>query len=336
MSLEALLVVLMLGIEVFRPLRELRMLLHDGMLGQSAALKIFAIFDAQPLVRDAYQESSSPPTPTATLAPSVAFEDVTFAYPGTRGPAHRGLSFEVAAGERIGIVGPSGAGKSTILRLLLRLYDPQEGRVRIGGRDLRDLGLEALRAQLAVVSQDTYLFHGTVEDNLRFGKPEASRDEIEAAVRAANAYDFIARLPQGYGTVIGERGIRLSGGQRQRIAIARAILRDPAVLLLDEATSALDAESEQLVQGAIERLMADRTTIVIAHRLATVLKVGRIVVMDGGRIVASGNHEKLTEEGGLYARLAALQFDVDAISGGDGMAPAADAKTEDDATATLS
>ena len=307
MSLEALLIVLMLGIEVFRPLRELRFLLHDGMLGQSAAEKIFGILGARPLIRDDHKERPAVTAPGPALTPSVAFEGVSFAYPGTRGPVHRGLSFEVAAGERIGIVGPSGAGKSTILRLLLRLYDPQSGRVRIGGRDLREFGLEALRAQLAVVSQDTYLFHGTVEDNLRFGKPEASRDEIEAAVRAANAREFIERLPQGYGTVIGERGIRLSGGQRQRIAIARALLRDAPILVLDEALSAVDAENEAVIQQALDRLMQGRTTLIFAHRLSSVIDADRILVLDEGRLVESGRHGELMAAGGAYYRLMAGQ-----------------------------
>jgi ATP-binding cassette subfamily C protein CydCD len=303
MSLEALLIVLMLGIEVFRPLRELRMLLHDGMLGQSAAEKIFAILGARPLIRDDHGERP----PGRALAPSVAFEGVSFAYPGARGPAHRGLSFEVAAGERIGIVGPSGAGKSTILRLLLRLYDPQAGRVRIGGRDLRAFGLDELRAQLAVVSQDTYLFHGTVEDNLRFGKPDASWDEIEAAVRAANAEAFIRRLPQGYRTVIGERGIRLSGGQRQRIAIARALLRDAPILVLDEALSAVDAENEAVIQQALDRLMQGRTTLIFAHRLSSVIEADRILALEDGRIAESGSHDELMARRGAYHRLMAEQ-----------------------------
>ncbi len=302
MSLEVLLIVLMMGIEVFRPLRELRMLLHDGMLGQSAAEKILAILGAEPLIRDQAQAGVSP-----ELAPSVAFEDVRFTYPGTRQPAHQGLSFAVAAGERVGIVGSSGAGKSTILRLLLRLYDPQDGRVTIGGHDLRDLGLAGLRAQLAVVSQDTYLFHGTVEDNLRFGKPEASWDEIEAAARAANAYDFIARLPEGYRTVIGERGIRLSGGQRQRIAIARALLRDAPILILDEALSAVDAENEAVIQKALDRLMRGRTTLIFAHRLSSVIDADRILVIEDGRIAEAGSHGSLMAGKGAYHRLMAEQ-----------------------------
>ncbi len=303
MSLEVLLIVLMMGIEVFRPLRELRMLLHDGMLGQSAAEKILAILGAEPLIRDDAEDDSA----ASDLAPSVAFEDVCFSYPATRKPAHQGLSFAVAAGERVGIVGSSGAGKSTILRLLLRLYDPQEGRVTIGGRDLRGLSLAGLRDQLAVVSQDTYLFHGTVEDNLRLGKPEASWDEIETAVRAANAYDFISRLPQGYRTVIGERGIRLSGGQRQRIAIARALLRDAPILVLDEALSAVDAANEAVIQKALDRLMQGRTTLIFAHRLSSVIGADRILVIEDGRIAETGSHGSLMAKGGAYHRLMAEQ-----------------------------
>ncbi len=304
MSLEALLIVLMMGIEVFRPLRELRILLHDGMLGQSAAEKIFEILGAKPLVRDDAPDGGEG---AAELAPSVAFEDVCFTYPGARQSAHQGLSFSVAAGERVGVVGSSGAGKSTILRLLLRLYDPNSGRVTIGGRDLRDLGLEVLRAQLAVVSQDTYLFHGTVEDNLRLGKPEATWEEIEAAVRAANAYEFIAGLPEGYRTVIGERGIRLSGGQRQRIAIARALLRDAPILVLDEALSAVDAENEAVIQQALDRLMRGRTTLIFAHRLSSVIDADRILVLEDGHIAETGSHAELMAGAGAYHRLMAEQ-----------------------------
>ena len=307
MSLEALLIVLMMGIEVFRPLRELRMLLHDGMLGQSAAEKILAILGAEPLILDDAPENGAEGGAPGEFAPSIAFEDVRFTYPGTRRPAHQGLSFAVAAGERVGIVGSSGAGKSTILRLLLRLYDPQDGRVTIGGHDLRDLGLAGLRGQLAVVSQDTYLFHGTVEDNLRLGKPEASWDEIEAAVRAANATDFVARLPEGYRTVIGERGIRLSGGQRQRIAIARALLRDAPILVLDEALSAVDAENEAVIQKALDRLMRGRTTLIFAHRLSSVIDADRILVIEDGRIAEAGSHGSLMARKGAYHRLMAEQ-----------------------------
>ncbi len=302
MTLAALLMVLMMGVEVFRPLRELRALMHQGMVAQSAAQAVFELLDARPIVTDAARSGSA-----RRLAPTIEFDGVTFAYPGGRQAAHRGLSFKVAAGERIGIVGPSGCGKSSIVRLLLRQYDPQQGAVRIGGVDLRELSFEEIRSQLAVVNQDTYLFHGTVEDNLRFGKPEATQDELEAAARAANAHDFIAKLPQGYRTVVGERGLRLSGGQRQRIAIARALLRDAPILILDEALSAVDAENEAVIQKALDRLMEGRTTLILAHRLSSVIGADRILVIEEGQVIESGQHAALMRSGGAYHRLMAGQ-----------------------------
>ncbi len=308
MQLGALLVVLMLGVEVFRPLRELRVVLHQGMLGVSAAGGIIQILEAEPRVRD----RETPLLDPGSLAPTVAFEGVTFSYPGGRRPAHDGLSFEVEAGERVGIVGPSGAGKSTIARLLLRFYDPERGRVTIGGSDLRDLTLDQLRGLIAVVSQDTYLFHGTVEQNLRMGRPDATMAELQAAARAANAEEFIVTLPEGYATVVGERGVRLSGGQRQRIAIARALLRDAPILILDEALSAVDAESEAVIQEALDRLMQGRTTLIFAHRLSSVIGADRILVLDDGRVAESGRHAELMTRGGAYHRLMAAQAQDDA------------------------
>jgi ATP-binding cassette subfamily B protein len=300
MSLPALLVILMLGVEVFRPLRELRILLHQGMLGLAAARGIFTILDATPAVHD------RPPGPEPTDA-GVAFEAVTFSYPGARRPAHVDLSLGVRPGERVAIVGPSGSGKSTVARLLLRFHDPDRGRVRMGGRDLRELSLEQVRDRIALVSQDTWLFHGTVEDNIRMGKPDASTAVLRAAARAANAEEFILRLPQGYDTVVGERGVRLSGGQRQRIAIARALLRDAPILVLDEALSSVDAESEAQIQAALDRLMRGRTTLVFAHRLSSVVGADRILVLDQGRVVEEGTHTELLSRGGAYARLMAAQ-----------------------------
>ena len=300
MSLPALLVILMLGIEVFRPLRELRILLHQGMLGLSAARGIFAILDATPLVHD------RPPGKEPADA-GVAFEAVTFSYPGARRAAHVDLSFRVQPGERVAIVGPSGSGKSTIARLLLRFHDPDRGRVRMGGRDLRELSLEQVRSRVALVSQDTWLFHGTVGDNILMGKPDASPEELRAAARAANAEEFILRLPQRYDTVVGERGVRLSGGQRQRIAIARALLRDAPILVLDEALSSVDAESEALIQAALDRLMRGRTTLVFAHRLSSVVGADRTLVLDEGRLVEQGTHMELLGRGGAYTRLMAGQ-----------------------------
>src|SRR2546422_1219829 len=305
MDLSVLLVILMLGVEVFRPLRDLRVLLHQGMLGLSAAQGIFSILDAQPAVRD----GAAPPVGRRRLVPTVEFDRVTFAYPGGRHPAHEGLSFTVGAGERVGIVGPSGSGKSTIARLLLRFYDPQDGRVLVGGHDVSTLPLAELRGAIAVVSQDTYLFHGTVEDNLRMGKPDATPAEFEAAARAANADEFIARLPEGYRTVVGERGVRLSGGQRQRIAIARALLRDAPILVLDEALSSVDAESEALIQSALDRLMEGRTTLIAAHRLSSVIGADRIMVLDRGRVAESGTHAELMARRGPYWRLMSPQVE---------------------------
>jgi ATP-binding cassette subfamily B protein len=325
MSLGALLVVLMLGVEVFRPLRELRVVLHQGMLGISAAGGIIQILEAEPRVRD----REAPLVQPASLLPTVAFDAVTFSYPGGRHAAHEGLSFEVEAGERVGIVGPSGAGKSTIARLLLRFYDPERGRVTIGGRDLRDLTLDQLRGLIAVVSQDTYLFHGTVAQNLRMGKPDATPAELQAAARAANAEEFLARLPQGYDTVVGERGIRLSGGQRQRIAIARALLRDAPILILDEALSAVDAESEAVIQEALDRLMEGRTTLIFAHRLSSVIGADRILVLDAGRVVESGRHAELMARGAAYHRLMAAQAQ-DGV-GASAPSPAFDLEPEPDA-----
>jgi ATP-binding cassette, subfamily B, bacterial len=304
MSMQALLIVLMAGTEVFRPLRDLRMVLHQGILGQSAAAGINALFAAEPLVSS---ETPNSPATSRPLLPTIAFEDVYFAYPGGRGAAHDGLSFTVAAGEKIGIVGPSGSGKSSVARLLLRLFDPQRGTVRIGGQDLKTLDPEALRRMIAVVHQDTYLFYGTVEDNLRLGRPDADHAEIEAAARDANAHEFISALAQGYATMIGERGVLLSGGQRQRLAIARALLRDAPILILDEALSSVDAENEAVIQEAIDRLSAGRTTLILAHRLSSVIGADRILVLDKGRIVESGRHAELIRRDGPYRRLMGAQ-----------------------------
>ncbi|MCS0503890.1 ABC transporter transmembrane domain-containing protein [Ancylobacter mangrovi] len=240
---------------------------------------------------------------------AVRFDNVGFAYPGRPDlPALNGVSFEVSPGERIAIVGPSGAGKSTLFQLLLRFYDPLSGAVMVDGVDIAKADPTAVRTRLSLVPQEVAIFAASIRENIRLGHPDASDAEVEEAGRLARADEFVARLPEGWETPVGERGVTLSGGQRQRIAIARAILRRAPVLLLDEATSALDAESETLVQQALDRSMQGRTTLVIAHRLATVLSADRILVMDGGRIVEEGTHASLVARGGLYARLAALQF----------------------------
>ena len=257
---------------------------------------------------------TSPPRPVALAATrggsSVALDDVTFRYPSRpRTAALSHFNLQVAPGETVALVGPSGAGKSTVFQLLLRFYDVAVGRVVLDGVPVKDVTLDALRERIGIVPQDSVIFSANAMENIRYGKPNASDADVMAAANAAFAHDFISALPEGYQTFLGERGVRLSGGQRQRISIARAMLKNPPLLLLDEATSALDAESERMVQAALESAMKDRTTLVIAHRLSTVQRADRIVVMEAGEIVETGTHARLSESGGLYARLAALQFD---------------------------
>jgi ATP-binding cassette subfamily B protein len=240
---------------------------------------------------------------------ACAFEDVDFAYPAAAGrPAVSQIRFTVARGERVALVGPSGAGKSTLFHLLLRFYDPDRGRVIVGGQDLRETALDDLRGHIGIVSQDPALFSTTIRENILFGRPDASETEMVAAAQQAEAHSFIMELEGGYDTLVGEKGVRLSGGQRQRLAIARTILRDPGLLLLDEATSALDARSEAAVQAALDNLSRNRTTLVIAHRLATVVRADRILLIDNGQITATGTHEELIVDSPLYRHLADLQF----------------------------
>jgi ATP-binding cassette subfamily B protein len=282
-----------------------------GELSQAsgAAERLMEILNEEPAI-------AAPANPAALPQPpigSVRFDKVQFNYPARPdAPALKGLDFSVEPGETVAIVGPSGAGKSTVFSLLLRYYDPVSGSIKVDGVDLRDVDPADLRSRLAIVPQDTTIFAATARENIGFGRPGASNAEIEAAAKAALAHDFILALDHGYDTQVGERGVTLSGGQRQRIAIARAILRDAPILLLDEATSALDAESEMLVQKALDHLMQRRTTLVIAHRLATVLKADRILVMEDGRIVEEGTHQTLVKQKGIYASLAKLQFEAGA------------------------
>ncbi len=331
LGLTPLMAVLFLGVEVFRPLRELNQLYHRGLAAMASAIGMFGLLDEQPDVVDPRTNGQAVQLPTVAvpgvasasangagtvggpvrsephLKPTIRFESVRFAYESGKRPALADVSFDLPAGSSLGLVGPSGAGKSTVVNLLFRFFDPQGGRIRLGGHDLRALPLDLLREQFALVAQDTYLFHGTVTENLLLGKPDATREEIETATKAANAHDFILDLAAGYDTIIGERGQKLSGGQRQRLAIARAILKDAPILILDEATSHVDTESEAVIQEALDRLMEDRTTLTIAHRLSTVAKADQIVVLDRGTRVEAGRHQELLAKNGVYARLVAVQ-----------------------------
>ncbi len=274
-------------------------------LAAGAAERLSELLDTEPQITSPVAAIDLPQPPTGT----VDFAGVEFRYPlRPDQPALHDVNFSITPGQTVAIVGPSGAGKTSIFNLILRFYDVDHGEVRVDGVDVRKADPLALRDRIAVVPQDTVVFSGTIADNILFGRPAATRDEVLAAAGAARVDEFAERLPAGYDSLIGERGVTLSGGQRQRLAIARAILADAPILLLDEATSALDAESETLVQEALQQLISNRTTLVIAHRLATVRNADRIVVLDGGRVVAEGSHAALMKKGGLYARLAKLQF----------------------------
>ena len=286
----------------YQPLKSLANLNTALQEGLAAADRLFQVLDVEPTIRDAPGAQ-----PLKVGGGEIRFENVRFAYADAT-EALKGVSLMVGGGRKVALVGPSGAGKSTLMNLIPRFYDPTEGRVLIDGQDVRGVTLDSLRRATALVSQELTLFDDTVRANVAYGRPEAGEAEIIAAAQAAAAHDFILKLPQGYDTVVGENGVKLSGGQRQRVAIARAMLRNAPILLLDEATSALDADAERKVQAALKRLMQGRTTLVIAHRLSTVVDADEIVVLEAGRVVESGRHAELLGRGGLYARLYATQF----------------------------
>ncbi|MBR2666755.1 MAG: ABC transporter ATP-binding protein [Oscillospiraceae bacterium] len=297
---------LFLTVECARPMLELNRHWHASFLGISVAKELFDLIETVPPVQDPAEPA---PASAGEALPSIGFRDACFAYPGREEVLHN-VTLSVPAGSTTAIVGHSGSGKSTLLNLILRFYDVSAGQVTIDGRDVRDCELTWLRRQIAVVFQDTYLFYGTIAENIRMAAPEASDEEVMAAARAAHAHEFIQRMPQGYDTVVGERGVTLSGGERQRIAIARAILKNAPILLLDEATSSVDAQSEALIQQSLARLTQQRTTVIVAHRLSTVRSADNIIVIEDGRVAEQGTHEALLARDGVYRALIRAQEEV--------------------------
>jgi subfamily B ATP-binding cassette protein MsbA len=301
----------------YSPIKKLNNAIGEIQESVSGAVDVFMEIDQIPDLREADDAVEMPP-----FKESIVFKGVSFRYDRSS-PVLRGIDLTIRMGEFIAVVGPSGAGKSTFVNLLPRFYDVTEGAVEIDGRDIRGVKLDSLRRQMGIVTQEPILFHDTILNNISFGNRDGSVEDIEVAARTAHAHEFIEELPQKYLTIVGDRGVMLSGGQRQRIAMARAVMRDPAVLILDEATSSLDSESERLIQEAMEHFVKGRTTIVIAHRLSTVLKADRILVMEQGRIVQQGTHDALMEMGGLYRRLYEVQFrDIPEANGSKDAAPA--------------
>jgi len=303
---QHLFVILFLTVECFRPLNDLNRLWHQSFLGFAAARGIFNLLDEPLIVEEKSDSTSKAFNP---YLPNLTFKKVTFAYSGGKRPAVKNVSFHIKSGEKVAFVGKSGSGKSTIVQLIMRFFDPQSGTILLNGKDIREYSFQDLRDKIAVVFQDTYLFYGTVSENLKVGNPNATQEELEKAAQLAVAHEFIMELPKGYDTVIGERGVRLSGGQKQRLSIARAFLKDAPLLILDEATSNVDALSEEKIQHALGHLMKNKTTILIAHRLSTIQNADRIFVIDDQELKEEGNHGELLFKKGFYAQLIKAQYE---------------------------